>query len=87
MIDTNPDHAQLQPENAIVMSPWKGDRKDKDLVGLIPFLEGSQFPYLFGGKQDLELDCSSLTHKSHRHPASPRRETHSGKVQGQAYPQ
>jgi mitochondrial import inner membrane translocase subunit TIM50 len=28
-----------QPENAIVLSPWKGDRQDRELVSLIPFLE------------------------------------------------
>lgn len=28
-----------QRENAIVLEPWKGDPTDKDLVGLIPFLE------------------------------------------------
>ncbi|KAH8734336.1 HAD-like domain-containing protein [Ilyonectria robusta] len=39
IIDTNAKHVRNQPENAIVLNPWKGDRDDKDLVGLIPFLE------------------------------------------------
>jgi import inner membrane translocase subunit TIM50 len=28
-----------QPENAIVLKPWTGDRKDRELVELIPYLE------------------------------------------------
>ncbi|KHN95566.1 inner membrane translocase subunit tim-50 [Metarhizium album ARSEF 1941] len=39
IIDTKPQHIRKQPENAIVLQPWKGDSKDNDLVGLIPFLE------------------------------------------------
>ncbi|KAG6000122.1 mitochondrial inner membrane protein required for protein import [Claviceps lovelessii] len=39
IIDTNAQHVRKQPENAIVLEPWKGDPKDNDLVGLIPFLE------------------------------------------------
>lgn len=39
IIDTNAKHVRNQPENAIVIEPWKGDPNDKDLVGLIPFLE------------------------------------------------
>ena len=32
-------HAKNQPENAIILPPWKGDPQDKELVGYIPFLE------------------------------------------------
>ncbi|KAH8723825.1 hypothetical protein GQ44DRAFT_619544 [Phaeosphaeriaceae sp. PMI808] len=39
MIDTNPDHAKNQPENAIILPKWKGEPGDKGLVALIPFLE------------------------------------------------
>lgn len=39
LVDTKPEHAKLQPENAIVLPPWKGQPGDKGLVGLIPFLE------------------------------------------------
>ena len=39
MVDTDPAHARLQPENAIILPKWKGDIYDKDLVALIPFLE------------------------------------------------
>ncbi|TID16187.1 NLI interacting factor [Venturia nashicola] len=39
IIDTKPEHVKAQPENAIVVKPWKGDVKDKELVNLIPFLE------------------------------------------------
>ena len=39
MIDTQPDHTALQPENAIIVPKWNDDPNDKGLVGLIPFLE------------------------------------------------
>ncbi|KAI0184510.1 mitochondrial import inner membrane translocase subunit tim-50 [Xylaria flabelliformis] len=39
IIDTKESHVQNQPENAIILPPWKGDKDDKDLVSLIPFLE------------------------------------------------
>ena len=39
IIDTVPDHVQLQPENAIILPKWSGDPKDKNLIALIPFLE------------------------------------------------
>lgn len=39
MLDINPEHVSLQPENAIVLEPWKGDKHDRDLLGLIPFLD------------------------------------------------
>ena len=39
IIDTKARNVRKQPENAIVLDPWKGDSKDNDLVGLIPFLE------------------------------------------------
>ena len=39
LLDTEPSHAELQPENAIIIPKWKGDPKDNGLVALIPFLE------------------------------------------------
>ncbi|KAL1901083.1 mitochondrial inner membrane protein required for protein import [Sporothrix stenoceras] len=39
IIDSNAGHVRAQPENAIVLPPWKGNAKDTDLVALIPFLE------------------------------------------------
>lgn len=39
VIDTKPNHVQKQPENAIILEPWKGQVDDTDLVALIPFLE------------------------------------------------
>ncbi|RFU76146.1 mitochondrial import inner membrane translocase subunit tim-50 [Trichoderma arundinaceum] len=39
ILDTKASHVRKQPENAIIMEPWKGDASDKDLVALIPFLE------------------------------------------------
>ena len=42
IIDTNPAHTQLQPENAVILPKWSGQTSDphtNDLVGMIPFLE------------------------------------------------
>lgn len=39
LLDTVPSHAKNQPENAIIIDKWKGDKSDKELVSLIPFLE------------------------------------------------
>lgn len=39
IIDTDPEHVSLQPENAIILPKWTGDPKDRDLVAMIPFLE------------------------------------------------
>ncbi|KAI1128751.1 HAD-like domain-containing protein [Nemania abortiva] len=39
IIDTKESHVQNQPENAIILPPWKGEKDDKELVSLIPFLE------------------------------------------------
>jgi len=39
LIDTKEEAWSDQPQNAIKMKPWHGDPKDKELVGLIPFLE------------------------------------------------
>ncbi|EUC41031.1 hypothetical protein COCMIDRAFT_107254 [Bipolaris oryzae ATCC 44560] len=39
IIDTDPSHVKLQPENAIVLPKWKGDPNDKGLISMIPFLE------------------------------------------------
>lgn len=39
LLDTVDHHAELQPENAIILPKWTGDPQDKELVSLIPFLE------------------------------------------------
>ncbi|CAG8952836.1 hypothetical protein HYFRA_00007549 [Hymenoscyphus fraxineus] len=39
VVDTKAAHVKNQPENAIILKPWQGQVGDKDLVGLIPFLE------------------------------------------------
>jgi import inner membrane translocase subunit TIM50 len=39
MIDTNAEHAALQPENAVIIKPWEGKGGERGLVDLIPFLE------------------------------------------------
>jgi import inner membrane translocase subunit TIM50 len=39
LLDTNPEHAALQPDNAIIIPPWDGKGGENGLVELIPFLE------------------------------------------------
>lgn len=39
IIDTDAKLVRKQPENAIILPPWKGNSTDRGLVNLIPFLE------------------------------------------------
>lgn len=43
LLDTNPDATSAQPENSILLEPWKGQTgpssNAKDLMGYLPFLE------------------------------------------------
>ena len=39
MLDTNPESVSLQPENAILLPPWKGQKDDTDLAGMVAFFE------------------------------------------------
>ncbi|TGZ83827.1 NIF-domain-containing protein [Ascodesmis nigricans] len=39
MLESNPDAWSANPDNTIKMKPWKGEKNDKELVALIPFLE------------------------------------------------
>ncbi|SNX82730.1 probable Mitochondrial import inner membrane translocase subunit TIM50 [Melanopsichium pennsylvanicum] len=39
VVDTNQDSFHLHPENGILIKPWKGEKEDRELVGLIPFFE------------------------------------------------
>lgn len=39
MLDTDPSHTQLQPENSIVLPRWSGNPKDVTLASYLPFLE------------------------------------------------
>ena len=42
-LDTHPEHVAANPENAIILKPWKGEPGDKGLIELIPFLECESF--------------------------------------------
>lgn len=39
MLETNPEAWSANPDNTIKMKPWKGEKSDRELVSLIPFLE------------------------------------------------
>ncbi|KAA8914853.1 HAD-like domain-containing protein, partial [Sphaerosporella brunnea] len=39
MLETNPDAWSANPDNTVKLAPWKGDKNDRELVALIPFLE------------------------------------------------
>ena len=39
VVDTNPDSFHLHPQNGVLIKPWKGDKQDRELIGLIPFFE------------------------------------------------
>lgn len=40
MIDDDAEYCQDQPENALLVSRWEGDRNDRELLDLIPLLKG-----------------------------------------------
>jgi len=44
MVDTNAEHAALQPENAVIIKPWEGKGGERGLIDLIPFLECTSTP-------------------------------------------
>ena len=39
MLDINPEHGALQPDNTVQMKGWNGEKGDRGLVDMIPFLE------------------------------------------------
>lgn len=39
MMDTDKTLVRKQPDNAIILPPWKGNPSDRGLVNMIPFLE------------------------------------------------
>jgi import inner membrane translocase subunit TIM50 len=57
MIDTNPEHAALQPENAVIIKPWEGKGGERGLVDLIPFLECTCL-YLFLVYELMSSNCN-----------------------------
>jgi TFIIF-interacting CTD phosphatase-like protein len=57
MIDTNPEHAALQPENAVIIKPWEGKGGERGLVDLIPFLECT-FLHLFLVYELMSSNCN-----------------------------
>jgi len=40
MIDDDAEYTEDNPENALIVTRWEGDRDDHDLLDLIPFLRG-----------------------------------------------
>ncbi|KAJ4299523.1 mitochondrial inner membrane protein required for protein import [Kalmusia sp. IMI 367209] len=63
IIDTDPSHVKLQPENAIVLPKWKGQPGDKGLVSLIPFLEYLAMLQQGGGNFDVRKAIKSMEGK------------------------
>lgn len=50
VLDTIPEHVSTHPENAITLTPWKGDSSDRGLIAMIPFLECEFFDAVFFGR-------------------------------------
>ena len=59
LIDTDPEHVSLQPENSIILPKWKGDAHDKGLVALIPFLECTSFEDVSFPASIVDTECSN----------------------------
>lgn len=77
MVDINPEHAGLQPENAIIIKPWEGKGGDQGLVDLIPFLECALIPI-----ESKFISCTMLIKRSNRHLQPSRRPTDPKSVRG-----
>ncbi|KAN0061025.1 mitochondrial inner membrane protein required for protein import [Thecaphora frezii] len=39
ILDTKPESFAVQPENGVLIKPWKGEKNDRELIGLVPFFE------------------------------------------------
>ncbi|KZT21120.1 HAD-like protein [Neolentinus lepideus HHB14362 ss-1] len=39
ILDAHAEHVKTHPDNAVILKPWKGERGDKGLIAMIPFLE------------------------------------------------
>ncbi|TIB79249.1 HAD-like protein [Wallemia mellicola] len=39
VLDTNRENVYAQPDNGLILKPWKGEKGNKDLIAHIPFLE------------------------------------------------
>ena len=79
LLDTNPEHAALQPDNAIIMKPWEGKGGEEGLVELIPFLECTYLPHA--------AICVLGTNNSPRIPQRPGRPPNAQGIPGQGHPQ
>jgi NLI interacting factor-like phosphatase len=67
-LDTHPEHVAANPENAIIVKPWKGAAGDKGLIELIPFLECE--PHLIASRSRLSAELDS--HRYLQTPGCPR---------------
>ncbi|OAK94137.1 hypothetical protein IQ06DRAFT_286762 [Phaeosphaeriaceae sp. SRC1lsM3a] len=63
IMDTDPSHVKLQPENAIVLPKWKGEPGDKGLVAMIPFLEYLAMMSQTGQQMDVRTVLKSMEGK------------------------
>ncbi|KAF2124361.1 hypothetical protein P153DRAFT_426420 [Dothidotthia symphoricarpi CBS 119687] len=63
VLDTNPAHTKMQPENAIILPKWKGTPTDTDLVALIPFLEYCAMMSQSGQPLDIRTILASMAGK------------------------
>ncbi|KAF1916579.1 NLI interacting factor-like phosphatase-domain-containing protein [Ampelomyces quisqualis] len=63
IMDTDPSHVKLQPENAIIMPKWKGEPGDKGLVAMIPFLEYLAMMSQTGQQVDVRTVLKSMQGK------------------------
>lgn len=62
VLDTHANHVRTHPENAIVMSPWKGEvggPEAKGLVEMIPFLECKHLHAFFHFQSPIDYENKS----------------------------
>jgi import inner membrane translocase subunit TIM50 len=54
MIDTNPEHAALQPENAVIIKPWEGIAifNTPDVRPILKAYDGKDIPIEYAKKEE-----------------------------------
>ncbi|KAJ1555123.1 mitochondrial inner membrane protein required for protein import [Nowakowskiella sp. JEL0078] len=64
VLDVKPENISLQPENGILMKPWKGESGDKGLLQMITVLEELAFLTMYINADDIRPFLSNLRERS-----------------------
>ncbi|KAJ3124047.1 mitochondrial inner membrane protein required for protein import [Nowakowskiella sp. JEL0407] len=68
MLDVKPENVELQPENAIIMKPFKGEKDDKELLKIITVLEELGFLMMYINADDVRPFLAMLHERDPNDP-------------------